>query len=913
MLLGWLIFTGMYILRATNEYYKDNELDEKSDYFLVNAVATGLIFLSGLLFSRLTGDPTFGADFDYFRFDESVLEKPKLGVEDRSGWLSRLTFWWMNGLFRIGYRKQIDFEDTLPYFSPTYDAKRKYQQMRRAWDAQPENKKSVLFACFTGFGWAYMCNGFLKIAYDISQFMNPIILKKFLDFMAKDDADASEGITLSLILLGSGFVGTLILQRYWHVGFRFGMDCRSALACALFEKTLVMSPTERQNRESGKIMNLVTTDCKKIRDLFPYWWMLISAPFQVIICSYLLYGELGYSIFIGMGFTMLTIMPLNYLFAARVKAAQTRRLAVKDERLSIMNEILGAMKVLKLYAWEPIFEKKVKVCREEEVGHLRTIIFWRSLSSFCWNTIPIFVMAISLVWYIYVAGGTITPSRAFTTIVLINMLRFPLAILPMMLVWFAEALASLERIQEYLEAAEIPADREMLPIEDPETVIQMGTPQGDPTKFYWDDKHGKIALQGLNFNTRRGSLTMVVGKIGAGKSALLKSLIGELTKSPGDMFTMEDCSMAYSSQLPWIQNMTLRKNILFGSGYEVDWYKEVVRACALIPDFNQLTDADRTEIGEKGINLSGGQKQRVALARAVYANADLYLLDDPLSAVDVHVASHLMNECIMKMLHGNGKTVILCTNAVKYLPNADRIIVLEDGKMLYDSTYGRLREKGVDFEKYTVTEDERKEKDGGKSETSSVVNSPKSTSPPPSTGWEDASVRMVEEPRTPEAIATEDVKDQRIWDAHREVDLLHPDSDSDNGKLALSLQNGPDRAGAAGQLVKAEKREKGRVGKQIYKDYLQAIGGCSIFGPYCFAYILVSCCQIGADRFMGFWSDASQDQEKLYLWIYVSISLCPILLQVVVIILKAIWMLTSAKALHHRCLESVLLAPMSFF
>eukprot|EP00494_Astrolonche_serrata_P028971 UN29238 len=186
---------------------------------------------------------------------------------------------------------------------------------------------------------------------------------------------------------------------------------------------------------------------------------------------------------------------------------------------------------------------------------------------------------------------------------------------------------------------------------------------------------------------------MIIGKIGSGKSALLQAIIGDLTSDDESYYRIARESVAYTAQVSWIQNATLRKNIIFNEPYDAEHYKQVVRACALMPDFAQLSAADRTEIGEKGINLSGGQKQRVALARAVYADSDIVLLDDPLSAVDTHVQQHLFEHCITGIL--NEKTVILCTNALKFLPKADNIIMLQKGKIMDQGTYDVFIKKNM--------------------------------------------------------------------------------------------------------------------------------------------------------------------------------------------------------------------------
>eukprot|EP00494_Astrolonche_serrata_P025000 UN25260 len=189
------------------------------------------------------------------------------------------------------------------------------------------------------------------------------------------------------------------------------MNVRSAIANALYDKTLKMTPTARQKHTAGQIMNLVTTDCQKLRDFIPYWWMLLSAPFQAIVCFVLLYKELGYAVFIGMGGTILLVIPPNIYFVRRIRMAQKERQVQKDKRLNLMQEVLDSIKILKLYAWEYSWQDKVKHLRELEVAQLKQVIIWGSLNLLSWITVPILVAVATLVAYVLL-DGNLTPSKA---------------------------------------------------------------------------------------------------------------------------------------------------------------------------------------------------------------------------------------------------------------------------------------------------------------------------------------------------------------------------------------------------------------------------------------------------------------------------------------------------------------------
>lgn len=221
-------------------------------------------------------------------------------------------------------------------------------------------------------------------------------------------------------------------------------------------------------------------------------------------------------------------------------------------------------------------------------------------------------------------------------------------------------------------------------------IIENGT-------FSWGEHN---ILEDINLKLEKGSLNAIVGSVGAGKSSLVSAFLGEMDKVTGRVNTIG--SIAYVSQQAWIQNATLRDNILFGRPYIQSLYDQVVEACALVPDIQMLPGGDYTEIGEKGINLSGGQKQRVNLARAVYNDAEVYFFDDPLSAVDSHVGKHIFEKVIGPQGMLKNKTRVLVTHGITYLPHTDNIIVLKDGKISEIGTYQYLLDKKGSFSEFLI-------------------------------------------------------------------------------------------------------------------------------------------------------------------------------------------------------------------
>eukprot|EP01124_Arcella_intermedia_P001250 TRINITY_DN1068_c0_g1_i11.p1 TRINITY_DN1068_c0_g1~~TRINITY_DN1068_c0_g1_i11.p1 ORF type:complete len:529 (+),score=123.68 TRINITY_DN1068_c0_g1_i11:1764-3350(+) len=304
-----------------------------------------------------------------------------------------------------------------------------------------------------------------------------------------------------------------------------------------------------------------------------------------------------------------------------------------------------------------------------------------------------------------IANGTLTASVAFTALSLFDILQMPLAMLPMCIGAMVSAKVSFDRISKFLESDE-------LPLHSNQTIKQtspaaVGMEEGT---FEWTTE--QPFLKGITLEIQPGELVAVVGEVGAGKSSLLMALLGEMPKVSGRVLIWG--SVAFVSQQAWIKNATIQDNVLFGGEDDKKRYKSAIKVCQLEKDLQILPGGHLTEIGEKGINLSGGQKQRVSLARAVYSDADIYLLDDPLSAVDAHVGKAIFKECIKGAL--NGKTIILVTHQLQYLKKCDKIIMINAGTIESMGTYDYLMENYEPFSKLINAHVNKEEENKGEKE-----------------------------------------------------------------------------------------------------------------------------------------------------------------------------------------------------
>jgi len=332
-----------------------------------------------------------------------------------------------------------------------------------------------------------------------------------------------------------------------------------------------------------------------------------------------------------------------------LKQYQTRLMAKKDQRMSVINEAMTGVRVIKFFAWEESFLNKIGMSRKAEIGILRVYIFIMAVFMVIVKSSPTVVGMVTFIVHTKAFRNKLTASVGFTSLLLFQQLRMPILMIPDVFNYYIQAKVASKRIKDFLlQKAEKVEGRK-----NPNLRLQEGMQVGevfiDGGEYQWRGSGPtERALRGITLHVRPGTFVCVYGPTGSGKTSLLLALLKELVTVRGR--SEMKGSVAYACQQAWIQNATVRDNILFGKAFNEARYNEVVKACALVQDFKILEAGDMTEIGEKGINLSGGQQQRVSLARAVYADADIYLMDDVLSAVDAHVGKHIFTECFQKLL-----------------------------------------------------------------------------------------------------------------------------------------------------------------------------------------------------------------------------------------------------------------------
>ncbi|XP_075784196.1 ATP-binding cassette sub-family C member 8 isoform X4 [Pelodiscus sinensis] len=468
---------------------------------------------------------------------------------------------------------------------------------------------------------------------------------------------------------------------------------------------------------------------------------------QIIAGVLLLYYLLGISALIG-AVVIIVLAPVQYFVATKLSQAQRSTLEYSNERLKKTNEMLRGIKLLKLYAWEHIFHSSVEETRQKEMTSLKAFALYTSISIFMNAAIPIAAVLTTFVVHAHLTGNAdFSPSVAFASLSLFHILVTPLFLLSSVVRSTVKALVSVQKLSEFLSSEEIGEEYDKCPVPRsadnhskyqvvPLKVVNRKRParedwnnysshmrrpvnitEGDDfcvkitNGFFTWTPDGSPTLSNIDIRIPQGQLTMIVGQVGCGKSSLLLATLGEMQKISGNVFwnsstpdseTGEDVSpeketavdtevrkrgsVAYASQKPWLLNATVEENITFESPFNKQRYKAVIDACSLQPDIDILPHGDQTQIGERGINLSGGQRQRISVARALYQQTSVVFLDDPFSALDIHLSDHLMQEGILKMLREDKRTIILVTHKLQYLPHADWIIAMKDGTIQREGT-----------------------------------------------------------------------------------------------------------------------------------------------------------------------------------------------------------------------------------
>lgn len=655
-------------------------------------------------FSKKLWRPTHLLVLAFSKSDEQkrLLGKPNL--------VEKFTFTWMNTLITNSYKHQTLEASDLPPTPPELTTEMFTEKLKKYWDdpSKPKSKSRLMASLVKSFGPLALVSFLFEGSDSLLSFVQPQLLRLLIIFIGDRTRDPSVPILKGVLICFAMFLVTLLQtavnNQYVLRVLKVGLGCRSSLTSLIFQKSLNLSSYARSQRSTGDIVNLISIDAPRIGTCAQELSTLIIAPTELVICIWSLHKILGNAAFAGVA-AVIIVMPINSIIVRYLKKCNKTQMKMKDYRNRITNEILVSMKSIKLYAWEtPLLNRLLDARNNKELKNLRKIRGINTIGNVIWVTLPFLVSFATFASFATFLSTPLTSDIVFPALALLNILAKPITLLPSVINYITEASVALDRIASFLLAPEIDNNLTRITSADDDEAVRLKN-----ISFFWDNpkveeiteetdfKAFHCALRNVNITARKGDFVCIVGKVGSGKLSLLSSINGQLdaldSKSPYLKPSPIEIhgTVAFCSQNPWIMNSSVKENITFGHKFEEDFYNRTIEACELLADLKILPDGDATQVGEKGISLSGGQKARLALARAVYARADIYLLDDVLSAVDSHVGKNIIAKVLSKRGLLAQKTIILATNNMKVLEKADKIYLFEKGNVVEQGSLSDIR------------------------------------------------------------------------------------------------------------------------------------------------------------------------------------------------------------------------------
>ncbi|GAB6029962.1 Multidrug resistance-associated protein 1 [Chamberlinius hualienensis] len=873
----WIVFclANAFTFRSSIVFIQDDET-----FFILNMIRFPIVFAQMILSLMADARPTYAI---------APYKVELMTKSDRSSFITNIFFIWYDKLALIGYRRTMKMQElgelpqpmatntTAKRFDRSLDivikkSKRSFKRRKSITSSTPlltstsvtnipKDKKYLFKGLVSEFGPGFGMVMFLKFTSDCVSYLNPLVLDMLIKFTASNEP-TWHGVLYTCLLGLVTYVEAILVAHTVLLSYTIGIKVRSSLMSYVFRKALRLSPNSKSETTVGQIVNLMAVDVMKISFCVEVLANAFALPIQVSFALFELWLYVGPTAMVCLGF-IVVFQAISIYIARRAQRIQFLFMRLKDKRIKLMNQVLNGIKVLKLYAWEEPFLNYVTDFRLKELKQLKIVGYLNSFNTVLWGSSSVTIsLAMFAVYVMISAENVLDASTAFVTLTIFNIVRRPLFILPSIIASMIEATVSFSRLNEYSWKDELKPGDVMI---DPNHKFAVEIRDGS---FSWTTANN-LCLKNINLKVSEGQLLIIVGSVGCGKSSLISAVLGEMIKVNGNVIRKHE-SIGYASQIPWIQNATLKDNILFGKQFNQNRYEKVLEACAMLPDLEILPAGDMTEIGEKGINLSGGQKQRVSLARAVYTNADLYLMDDTLSAVDNHVGKHIFEEVIGP--HGilKQKTRILVTNKLVYAPYADQVVVLSDGTIAEIGTYDELiKDEGIlaDLVETFVTTGNGKENG-----------------------------------------------DQIVVD-----DKPSPDADkkpTDTGSKAVNGALGDKSKGA---LVQSEGMAVGKISYKIYWEYFKSFGyhGIFLFLGLTISYGFFA----GSTVWLSIWSndkpteDGKQNLElrNYRLSVYGGLSVGFVVFMGVWMISMLLGSLRASSKFHINMLKSVFRAPQWFF
>ncbi|XP_060872943.1 probable multidrug resistance-associated protein lethal(2)03659 isoform X2 [Metopolophium dirhodum] len=630
-----------------------------------------------------------------------------------------ITFSWILGIIKKGLKQELDLIDLYEILNED-SSELLGNKLQKLWNdellnsKQKNQKPSFFYTLFKMFGSTFMFWGiYITIVEIILCISISTIVGKIVEHFETNSSVGSLEIFLSISLVIILLMRIIIFSGYDMISSHLAMKMRISTCNLIYRKALRLKVNSLDQTSTGQILNLMSNDVNRFDTsliYIPYLWI---GPLETVIVTYLLWQEVSVSSLLGVA-TLVIFIPLQLWLGSKTSEIRLKTAKRTDERVHLMNEIILSLQVIKMYTWEQFFDELTKYSRKKEINKIKKSSYIKGiLTSFeMFNTrIALFVTLFSYILF----GNYITASKVFVITSYYNILRRSLTTtVPPGIGLTAELLVSIKRIEDFLLSEEKDTKLNNLikaknvdknTINDNSKASHRITGESEAEQFSnfgvaflnvtakWAVTQANNTLENINITTTPNQLVAIIGPVGAGKSSLIQAILQELPLMKGSISVRGVVS--YASQEPWLFSGSVKQNILFGSPMDLERYNTVIQVCALKPDLEQFPYGDRTIVGERGVSLSGGQKSRVNLARAIYKQADIYLLDDPLSAVDTRVGKHIFEKCITDYL--KEKTCILITHQIQYLINVDHIVIMENAKVLAEGSYQELQKSSGSY------------------------------------------------------------------------------------------------------------------------------------------------------------------------------------------------------------------------
>ncbi|XP_028271684.1 multidrug resistance-associated protein 5 [Parambassis ranga] len=768
----------------------------------------------------------------------------------------------------------------------------------------------------------------------VAGFVGPALLvRALLEYCQSSESSVYFGLSLAAGIFLMELMRSWSLALMWAVNYRTATRLRGAALTFAFHKILRLRSTK--DISPGELINICSSDGQRLYEAVSVGCLLAGGPLVGILgLSYTVYF-LGPTALVGSAI-FIFFYPAMMLASRLTAYFRKKCVVVTDWRVRLMNEILGCIKFIKMYCWEDSFAQNVHRVRSEERRVLERAGVVQSLTV---GVAPIVVVIASVCTFtLHMAlGYDLTAAEAFTVVAVFNSMTFALKVTPLAVRSLSEGAVAVKRFQRLF----LMDDREVISVkmDNPCNAVEfrdatlawekarsLTVKQNLPPKklggmkrvlrreklsLYISTEDSKGNQEGPNAQSllsnmeqespqstisstqsirpplhktlhridlriKRGSLVGICGGVGSGKSSLLSALLGQMTLLEGNVAVSG--GFAYVSQQAWILNDSLKENILFGNEYDPDKYNAVLEACCLLPDLAELPYGDMTEIGERGANLSGGQRQRVSLARAIYCERPVLLLDDPLSAVDACVGSHIFSKAIRGAV--KDKTVLFVTHQLQYLPECDDVILMKDGQIAEHGTHAQLMSKERDY--------------------ATLFSS----------------------------MQQENLVKENLKNKQQRVDTKKADSPADATKVGPKVEH---KKGE--QLMKAEEKGSGAVAWSVYGAYIKAAGGAVIFLINIFFFLSTTGSIAFSNWWLSYWIRQGSGNTSLislnetmasnsmrlnphiqyYSNVYIISMGAALLLKTMRGLVFVKCTVKAASALHDKLFSRLLLSPMHFF